>query len=441
LKSGDRAAVSIIGGSLWGNRGAEAMVVTCVGETLKRWPDASVHVFSYFPSQDRRLLGARQQIGIHDARPIALVFRLLPFAIACKALSLIGLRVPDGALPKDISALRASSVLLDVSGISFSDGRELYLLHNVFAILPALLLDVPVFKVSQALGPFNGPINRAVSRLLLPRCTYIVARGKSTATHLMSLNLPTTLWGRHSDSAFAYETAYSLTNEGAEIVERFDRWQVLNPRPGRKIVGVCPSSVVYAKSVAARTNYIKSLSVIVAWALRAGHRVAIIPNATRQDNDTLRNNDLPVIRMLREQIERDAPDALPHDLFWVETDINTARLRNLISRFDILITSRFHAMIAALSQEIPTVVIGWSHKYKEVLADFSLEDCCFDFSFEDLGMIQSRISAILDPTFRLEWPPSGRTMEVIQSAKAQFDLALGPGKSSRDPYDVTDLTS
>ena len=39
--------------------------------------------------------------------------------------------------------------------------------------------------------------------------------------------------------------------------------------------------------------------------------------------------------------------------------------------------SRFHAMVSSLAMAVPTVVIGWSHKYREVLEMFELEEWAF----------------------------------------------------------------
>ena len=39
-----------------------------------------------------------------------------------------------------------------------------------------------------------------------------------------------------------------------------------------------------------------------------------------------------------------------------------------------IVTSRFHAMISALVERTPLLVVGWSHKYGEVLAQFGLVD-------------------------------------------------------------------
>src|SRR5690606_12629674 len=41
---------------------------------------------------------------------------------------------------------------------------------------------------------------------------------------------------------------------------------------------------------------------------------------------------------------------------------------------------RFHAVVAALIMSVPTLVIGWSHKYREMAASFEADVQCLDFS-------------------------------------------------------------
>jgi polysaccharide pyruvyl transferase WcaK-like protein len=62
----------------------------------------------------------------------------------------------------------------------------------------------------------------------------------------------------------------------------------------------------------------------------------------------------------------------------VDADLSAGELRKLIGMGSVLVTSRFHAMISGLCTETPTVVVGWSHKYREVLDDFGLVDFGMD---------------------------------------------------------------
>lgn len=49
----------------------------------------------------------------------------------------------------------------------------------------------------------------------------------------------------------------------------------------------------------------------------------------------------------------------------------------VISR--LVITSRSHAMVAALAVGVPPLVVDWSHKYEEMLEIFACESDAVDF--------------------------------------------------------------
>jgi polysaccharide pyruvyl transferase WcaK-like protein len=81
----------------------------------------------------------------------------------------------------------------------------------------------------------------------------------------------------------------------------------------------------------------------------------------------------------------------------VDADLSAGELRRLIGLGEVLVTSRFHAMISGLSTCTPTVVVGWSHKYREVLDDFGLAEFGMDSSVlsspaEIVGQVQRCIA-------------------------------------------------
>lgn len=55
-------------------------------------------------------------------------------------------------------------------------------------------------------------------------------------------------------------------------------------------------------------------------------------------------------------------------------EIHPAEYKYIISESDFVIASRFHVCVASLSLAKPTMVIGWSFKYKELMSWFNQED-------------------------------------------------------------------
>ncbi len=91
---------------------------------------------------------------------------------------------------------------------------------------------------------------------------------------------------------------------------------------------------------------------------------------------------------------------------------------------DVLLTSRFHAMIAGLCLAIPTVVVGWSHKYEEVLAEFQLERFAFSFDSEGLDLTDV-VLEVLGERETLRSRIDTELARVTSLAAAQFEILGG----------------
>lgn len=53
--------------------------------------------------------------------------------------------------------------------------------------------------------------------------------------------------------------------------------------------------------------------------------------------------------------------------------VSAAEMKAVIGKTTCVIGSRFHALVAGLSQGIPCMALSWSHKYRELLKPFGLE--------------------------------------------------------------------
>lgn len=392
--------ISVVAGTLYGNRGAQAMTETVVGWIRERDPDARFHVFSYYPDADRRLLSGRaDHVTVHSATPGALLTRLLvqPLLVALVR------RLPGPAAgpllrraPADVRALLSSSVLVDVAGVSFVDGRERFLPFNVLTLWPAWVLGVPVVKLPQAVGPFRGRLNRWLAARVLPRLAVVWARGRRTHEHVSSTPaLAGVRLGLGDDIAFAHRPEHALTDEPAPGVLQGHLDALDRARAGagiRAVVGLCPSSVVAARARRAGEPYEAVLVEAVRELAGRGVQVVLFPHATRADDPVgERNNDLPLIRRVAEGVgDSTGPEPLV-----VDCDLSATAIKAVVKACDAVAVSRFHAMVAALSQAVPVVVIGWSHKYVEVMARFGQAGRVGDHSSLSCGSLVSSIEAVL----------------------------------------------
>lgn len=117
-------------------------------------------------------------------------------------------------------------------------------------------------------------------------------------------------------------------------------------------------------------------------------RYVFLPNGTREGSEKLMNNDIIAINVIREKFKQELDQDTYEKIEWVNYDINTRGVRQIIGSTDGLVASRFHAMVAGLSLCVPTMVIGWSHKYRETLADFGMQDYAVDYKNTDLKILE-----------------------------------------------------
>ncbi len=351
--------IVIIGSALSGNKGAAAMLESAVQTLSERYADPKFTLLSMYPAEDR-LQNPYKNLDIVDASPLmlgvginswALVHRVLPFAR-----NVIHENSPA------VRALKGADILLDQGGITFVDGREKFLLYNVASILPAINLGVPVVKCAQALGSFHNPINKWAAKTYLPKMAAIVSRGAVTHEYLAGLNLRNVTEG--ADYAFLLD----VTEDDKKSAEA--KFDVKFFAKG-KVVGVSPSVVMRKKVDAAGGSYVREIVEFIDYVTAKGQKVALIPHSVRTGTDKTHNNDLPLCQEVYAKL------AHKDKVLFVEQELGSQELRYIIGRCDLFVASRFHAMISSLAMGVPTLVIGWSHKYKEVLDMFGLSKWAF----------------------------------------------------------------
>jgi len=186
---------------------------------------------------------------------------------------------------------------------------------------------------------------------------------------------------------------------------------------GQLIVGICPSSVVYKK---AGLKYIQLLGAMIENILKRGHSILLFPNATRENHmGKLYNNDLPVIQELVDFFRSNGGHQLKH-IIYIDKNINTGSIKNLISSIDLAIISRFHAMINCLSLGIPLLVIGWSEKYFEIMETFNMEEWVFDYTAENKNEIVEKLDLLIFQRQELSTHIKKRCPEIKKLAAIQI---------------------
>lgn len=411
--------IAILGASISGNKGAEAMLRATVHHIAKRIPNSRFSLLSVYPREDRAL-NPDQRIAILPFTPIWLLF-IIPL---CCLYYIFGLlRIPRRffRVVSPIRALLDADMVIDVAGISFSDGRGIVTLYNVAMILPCLLLKRKLIKVSQALGPFKSFTNRILARVCLSRVERIVARGEISRRNMFDIGVvgvPVC-----ADVAFAMPVSKSAEKsaEGYCRDMRFDS----------NLAAVSPSAVVESYCNKNSIDYTGIMAQFVDYVIKTYDvNVIMFAHAARPGHATSRTNDLPTCRRIHALIRHQERCCL------IDANCNAEELRYIIGKTKYFLASRFHAMISGLTMRVPTLLVGWSHKYLEVLDMFELGAWQMDYTSLTLDTLVENFDRMVTNANELREKIHQHLPGVIKSSESNWDYAMQLLNHSSSPEEV-----
>lgn len=322
----------------------------------------SVGVLTTYPDEDRQLADPATEVV--SLTPRRLVFVDLPLAIVARAFPR-RLRRRVLKFSPAMRAISSADVVADISGVSFADERgPKFNVYNAMLTLLPLLAGTPIVKCSQAVGPFGQRSNRWLARALLPRVERILARGAYTYDNVLALGVDPDKVRLVSDLAFTLDEEAPVSDDVEQLLAGLGNKELMVIMPSAVVEGWCDRhGVDHAGAFA---------EVIESACDELGVGVALVPHAYRASGKPRRMDDARVCRSIAARLgQRD-------DVVVIDRDLRPSELRAIVRRSEMLVASRFHGMVTGLSCSTPTVVIGWGHKYAEVLAQFEAEQYAFD---------------------------------------------------------------
>lgn len=307
------------------NKGAELMLRAVVAALEGRHDVAVDPVAGSY--RERRDIGVWSRLGngLTD-RPLAIGARVLPHQFRR--------RLRDGY---GVVTDRAVEAELDASGFAYSDqfGPDAARLaadraeHLHSRGLPLVLLP-------QAFGPFTDPELRSHLARLLEHSTLVHAREQASLEHLLGSG------GRTDHIRTAPDFTCLLPGQlppGFEPVE--------------DLALVVPSSKLLTHtSDDVRDAYVPFLARAVERLRADGLDVRALLHG---------HSDATTVEALQARLRVPVP---------VVDHRNPVHLKGVIGTARVVVGSRFHALVSALSQGVPALGIGWSHKYRMLFDDY-----------------------------------------------------------------------
>jgi colanic acid/amylovoran biosynthesis protein len=370
-----------IRGAQFANQGAHLMLLGVLERLHARRPDLEVALAPgpNSPYLARALLGAWQK---------------LPLRKGSLDLTRAGYAWPrgvDAALARYgiVTEARVDAVL-DISGFAYGDrwgGRPL---EAVAAELGRFHRHGKRYLfLPQAFGPFTP--SRAASRFgaALRQATLVCARDGESLEHLLALpeargaaisRWPDLTLGVGGDPAAA--VCWHVDASCALII------------PNVRMLDSGPQAGAW------RRDYLQVLLALAAECRRQGLTPKVVNHAGHED------------AALCAALARDAGGLEVID------EPQPRALKGVIGAAGVVISSRYHGCVSALSQGVACLGTSWSHKYGALFADFGLDSW---LARPDVPAAVSMLSALLAQGPRLSPASMGRRDELVARVERLWD--------------------
>ncbi|MDI4652073.1 MULTISPECIES: polysaccharide pyruvyl transferase family protein [Pseudoalteromonas] len=234
-------------------------------------------------------------------------------------------------------------VLLDASGFSYGDQWS-------DTILKQTSSEVKRFKkkgkkyifMPQSLGPFTRAANKKHAKIAFENATLVFAR-----------ELP------------SYNNVVKLVRDQQHVYKSPDFTNLIEPVSSIKLkeyensIVLIPNSKMLSsknKQTWWHKNYEKTFKTIAELAYSKGENVILLNHSGKED------------KALCERLKSNFSFAIE-----VIEPSNALEVKAIISLAKMVVSSRFHGCVSALSQGVPCIATGWSHKYQELFKDYRCE--------------------------------------------------------------------
>jgi colanic acid/amylovoran biosynthesis protein len=379
----------LVGGNFI-NKGAEAMLKTVQAEIFKSYPNANVYVIC--STLQRKVAGEQGFIPISFtySSPWKRKIRILYGNSKSKLTSMLGFKAvpfadvtPERQMREQIKTL---DMAIDVSGYAYHDSRDYRQpLETIKIIKFCKEKKAKYLFMPQAWGSFDKPMVAENVRKMLNMSDGFSARDKVSQGYLANL-----LQKPAEDIELFPDIAFNFPkpdlNIGKVILERAGR-----KNSERKLLIIGPNMRVYSRfeGAAEQNPYVQKLLNIARYAINDLQMdVALVANEIHVQKESYHSDDRFICNLLKEAINDN------EHCFFIDEYFSAQEVKSIIGNGNLVVASRFHALIFALSQGIPSMAISWSHKYRELFSLFEMEKFVLEDSNMESEILINRLSEL-----------------------------------------------
>jgi polysaccharide pyruvyl transferase WcaK-like protein len=350
------------------NRGAELMAYAAHSALKTRIPDIRTVVSSADWAYE-----ARMNYGFYTNLEFKGRLRAKTSSVFARAMSPSARSSLGISLPEEVDAV------LDASGFALSDQRGVGPARGLLRRLSKhgskkqMLILLP-----QAMGPFENADVAQLARQVINRASIVYARDQQSLEAVRRL-------GCKSDIIQAPDFTIAVPAiEGSHLPP--------------KHVAIVPNFRI-GKHVASPQVYEAFLERVISSITQRNFTPVFVLHSPEED--------VSITEAARRR----------HGIA-VLSDPDPRRLKGILGSAHFVVGSRYHALVGALSQGVPSIGIGWSHKYGELFRDFGVPDLVTE-NIADFGAIDQIVARLCDDRIHADYRRLIRSHKLLLVAQAE----------------------
>lgn len=383
-------------GGQFANRGAHKMLMTTMDQLARRIPDARFVVDRCVgDAAQRRAAGLDTLLfkrGWMGQRRFGTCFASQRLAAAVNRVVPIASR---GTVPLD-----RVEALVDLAGFSYSDQWGARPIRD-FASLAGHYASRsrPVILLPQALGPFDMPASARSFAKLAKAATLIHARDRESL-------------------AFARAAAPEAENIVLcpDLTLPVGAVETAVPADTARVAYFIPNTRMLHQGGLMLDDYAAAMAAAARSIACHVEPRLLVHDGGGQDEKIARRIAALAGLSVRVEIIEDP---------W--------QIKDAIGGALFVVGSRFHGLVAALSKAVPVVAVGWSHKYQQLLDDFS----CGDFIVPAKDLHNALVPLVMRLTDReannmVRARLQSQIQHAVREVEAMWDRVVTKIVTSRD---------
>lgn len=292
--------------------------------------------------------------------------------------------------------------IIDVAGFAYGDtwGPAKSIQANEY-ITFARRRGVPYVFMPQAWGPFDKAGDHRHYAAIVNGAALVYARDEESQQYL------TALPGVEREIPLRPDIAFQFS--GAD--EAFARTWLADQGHGgdTPLIGIAPNQKVFERTAGEGEEniYIQALREVGRFFEGKGCRVVLVPHEIYPSKQA-EDDDRGLCRLVADGLQ--APLVL-------DGVLSAEQIKGIVGRCSFMVGSRFHALIAALSQAIPAVAIAWSHKYEGLFRDCGLDG----FVVSREGINRERVVQLVEDAWKQRQATVGILEQRLKGIRNDID--------------------